>query len=655
MSSHIDAGTAAGHRPFSFSGTNSASYLNEQQPQLQRTNQAQQQHQQQRPHTSRFVEGSMNDRTSRAPPVSYLGGVASGSSRSRSRSRDNSFDGNRDDPYAHREYHNSTRRSLQMARPSLSMFRTPNTNSSSETSASITSTNTANTTATDATASSNTSSLRRPRSFLGPIWDGMTKRLHRRTRSTVEADMAKKSEQEQQQQRKAQPPMGASHVTLPGTDRPSPDEVFANYQQLMQAGFFNKRAIPATREGLASRGANNNGGSTTSGPAAVAACPDRPPPPPPPKSAPWMNGTPLSPVAPSPSGLSTSTTPRGTKRGRAPADDGEDADDTHLNDTITKAGRGSARDRTGAPSASPTRTSPRKISKKLRKAPSIRSTPGLDGSVRSLRSMHNASAAAAAAAEAEYNETVISRPSTAYTANGSMASSSRSTRSHTTHAPVQVYQPLPPLPTSIDVAPMPPSTEKRIVSKKRKETSRTASLEIERNGQHTSQVVAAPAEQRTSSSQEPKRKKRSQGPAAVVHQGCHKSGSENVMALEDVSNKEADAKESQDALRPPPTTHYHRPLGPLNPATQNRGGNGTKSSVSGRAGLNTISPATSQQQQQERQKAPISFHYPQRVRVRRPAQAQDVEMKATSKADVNGKSLLFREEDTENQIPMWQN
>ncbi|CAK7209264.1 hypothetical protein SCUCBS95973_000380 [Sporothrix curviconia] len=672
MPSSTDAVAAAGPRPFSFSGTNSASYLNEQ-PQLQRPSQEQQQ--QQRPHTSRFVEGSMNDRTSRAPPVSYLGGMGAGNSRSRSRSRDNSVDINRDDPHAHREYHDSTRRSLQMARPSLSMFRTSNTNASSGTSASITSTNTTSTTATtatDATATSNTSSLRRPRSFLGPIWDGMTKRLHRRTRSTVEADVAKKREQErleqqrqrerEQQQLKPQPAMGQSYVTLPGTDWPSPDEVFANYQQLMQSGFFNKRAIPATREGLASRGGPS---APPPAPATVTACPDRPPPPPP-KSASWMNGTPLSPVAPSPAAASASTTPRGTKRTRASADDGEDVAKGSLDDTISKAARGSTRARTDAAAASPTRTSPRKTSKKLRKATSIRSTPGLDGSVRSLRSMHKASAAAAAAAEAEYNnEAANGRPSTAYSQAGSMVSSSRSTRSNTAHSPVEVHQPLPPLPTSVTSAPMPLISSKRIVSKKRKETSRNASLDMDRDGQDTAAVntvAATLADHRTSSSEEPRRKKRSQGPAAIVHQASNHSGPEDAMMLDNAPSKEAEAKESQDdALRPPSMTHYHRPLGPHNPATPGRGSN-TGNKASGRAVLTTISPASAQQQQlerqQERQQAPISFHYPQRVRVRRPVQAQVVEVKATtissSKPSDNGKSLLFREVDAENETPMWQ-
>ncbi|CAK7209289.1 hypothetical protein SBRCBS47491_000393 [Sporothrix bragantina] len=661
MLSSNDSGSAVGPRPLSFSGTNSASYLNEQPQQPQQ--QQQQQQQQQRPHTSRFVEGSMNDRTSRAPPVSYLGGMNAGNARSRSRVRDNSVEINRDDPYAHREYHDSTRRSLQMARPSLSMFRTSNTNGSSGTSASITSTNTTNTTnttATDATTTSNTSSLRRPRSFLGPIWDGMTKRLHRRTRSTVEADMAKKREQEQQQQQqhqqhKTQPSMGQSYVTLPGTDRPSPDEVFANYQQLMQSGFFNKRAIPATREGLASRGGANNSGNGAVASADVAACPDRPPPPPP-KSALWMTGTPLSPVAPSPAAASASTTPRGTKRARAPADEEDDAENRSLDDTISKASRGATRARTNAAPASPTRTSPRKISKKLRKAPSIRSTPGLDGSVRSLRSMHNAAAAAAAAAEAEYVEVANGRPSTACSQVGSMACSSRSTRSSNTHAPVAVHQPLPPLPVSVTSAPMPPVTSRRIVSKKRKETSRNASLEMDFSGQNvadTNTVAAAPTEHRTSSSEEPKRKKRSHGPAAVVHQVSKINDSGDAMVLDN-----AETKESQDALRPPPTTHYHRPLGPHNPATPGRSSN-TCNKSSGRAVLTTISPASAQQQQLERQQAPISFHYPQRVRVRRPAQAQVVEVKATTKANGkannSGESLLFREADVENEVPVWQN
>ena len=94
------------------------------------------------------------------------------------------------------------------------------------------------------------------------------------------------------------------------------------------------------------------------------------------------------------------------------------------------------------------------------------------------------------------------------------------------------------------------------------------------------------------------------------------------------------------------------------PATPSRSSN-TSNKPSARAVLTTISPASAQQQQLERQlerqQAPISFHYPQRVRVRRPPQAQVVEIKATNKANDNGRNLLFREADTENVVPVWQN
>ncbi|KAL1894544.1 hypothetical protein Sste5346_005779 [Sporothrix stenoceras] len=691
MSSPIEADAATAPRPFSFSGTSSASYLDDQpQPQLQRPQQQQQLNQpQQRPHTSRFVEGSMNDRASRAPPVSYLGGIGGGNgddnrgsrTRSRSRGRGNGADGARDDPYAHREYQNSTRRSLQMARPSLSAFRTSNTAASAGTSSSITSTNTTDTNATNATATSNNSSLRRPRSFLGPIWDGMTKRLHRRTRSTVEADMAKKREQEQQQHRSQQqhqqhhmqamgptPAAAALPGAVPGGDRLSPDEVLANYQQLMQSGFFSKRAIPATRQGLTSRGGTSSGtgSSSSSSTDAPTTCPTRPPPPPP-KSAPWINGTPLSPVAPSPAGGATITiTPRGTKRVRAPADEGEDVDARHDGPT-PEASRAPVHSTANSNPATPTRNSPRKISKKLRKAPSIRSTLGQDGSVRSLRSMHNAAAAAAAAAEAEYTEAINTRPSTGYSAHGSVTSSTRTTRSQTAaHAPVQVHQPLPPLPVNVTVsaAPVSPAigNEKRVVSKKRNGTLRISAEE----NRDSHQAALKVAQRRPEVPQEPKRKRRSQNSSAVVHQDRQGSNTGDVMILDDERSQEEKTRK-QDTLRMVPTTNYHRPLGPSNPATPNRGGSRSNSGDNGRAVLTTLSPSSSQQKQQhsqsERPQPPISFHYPQRVRVRRPMQAQAVEITAgplsasgntRSKAQINGKNLLFREEDTENQVPIWQ-
>ncbi|KIH91579.1 hypothetical protein SPBR_01449 [Sporothrix brasiliensis 5110] len=689
MAALTEADVVTAPRPSSFSGTSSASYLDE--LQLQQLQQLQPQQrpsqQQQRPHTSRFVEGSMNDRASRAPPVSYLGGIGGSNdrgSRTRSRSRDRG-DGGREDPYAHREYQTSTRRSLQMARPSLSAFRSSNSaTASAGTSASITSTDTADTAVTSSTTASTSSSLRRPRSFLGPIWDGVTKRLHRRTRSTVEADMAKKREQEQElQQQQHQDHMQArgptpATATLPGDmpsgDRLSPEEVMANYQQLMQSGFFSKRAIPATRQGLTSRGGTSNGTDSGApiGTEVHAACPTRPPPPPPPppKSAPWINGTPLSPVAPSPAGTATITlTPRGTKRVRAPADEGEDVDGRH--DAAVEKPTGSAvRSSTDVTSGSPTRNSPRKISKKLRKAPSIRSTPGQDGSVRSLRSMHKAAAAAAAAAEAEYYETICKQPSFDYSAYDSAASTTRITRSKSGQAPVRVHQPLPPLPVSAAAA-VATGGDKRIVSKKRKETSRTASSEEERSSFYNHKSAVKPSGCRSEAPQETQRKRRSQTAAAVVHQDRQGRTTGDAMILDDDRSRAQKEKRNDDTLRPEPSTHSHRPMDALSPTTASRGGGLRNSSDNGRAALTTLSPSSSQKKQlqqsqprkqTERPEPPISFHYPQRVRVRRPMQAQVVEVTAApmlsanarSKPQINGKSLLFREEDTENQVPIWQ-
>lgn len=208
------------------------------------------------------------------------------------------------------------------------------------------------------------------------------------------------------------------------------------------------------------------------------------------------------------------------------------------------------------------------------------------------------------------------------------------------------------------------SSDRRVVSKKRKGTSRTATSEEERDSH---QAAAKVIERRKEAPQEPKRKRRSQNSAAVVHQDRQGSNTGDVTVLDDDRSREEEETRKQETLRPVPTVHYHHRLCPLNPATHNRGGSRSNITDNGRAVLTAMSPSSSEQQQMqqqpERQQPPISFHYPQRVRVRRPMQMQIVETtaapvlssgKARTTAQVNGKNLLFREEDTENQVPVWQ-
>lgn len=466
--------------------------------------------------------------------------------------------------------------------------------------------------------------------------------------------MAKKrdldQQQQQEQQQKSLMPTDHSHANLPGSGQPSPDEVFASYQQLIQAGFFIKRAIPATRTGLTGR----RGAAASN---AINPCPSRPPPPP--KSTPWTSSTPLSPVAPSPAAASASTTPRGTKRARAPADDGEDAKNVSMDEALSQSTRDIAQIQSNAVSALSSRTSPRKTSKKLRKTPSIRPAAGPDGIVRSLRSMHNA---AAQAVPAVSDEATNSRPPTANSHSGSMASSTRLTRSRGTHTPVEVHQALPFVAAPANTA-TPVAGSRCVVSKKRKQTRRNGSLQSDSGELETTGIRSAATssvEPHTSLFEEPSRKKRSHGPAAIVYQDSENNGLKNTENFA-TGEKKAGANGFEDAQLPPETNN-HRPLGSSHSAAKFEQSASTCDKTSGRAILTPISPASAQQQQlerqQERQQAPICFHYPQRVRVRRPAQARIVEVKAVSKVSsvVNDHEIShsFRQVDAENVVPVSQ-
>ncbi|EPE08799.1 hypothetical protein F503_04386 [Ophiostoma piceae UAMH 11346] len=641
------ADTASGPRPYSFPGVSTTSDSSDAQHL-------------QRPITSRFVEGSMNDRSSRAPPVSFLNGATPA----------DPADSHASQPSQEEQQgfgYNFTRRSLQMARPSFSSFRggssansstaPSGTTTTSNTSSSISTTNTTSTTATTSTTTSS-GTLRRPRSFLAPFWEGVTKRLHRRARSTLESDLARAEEpcdtKMEDEALQSPQPTGLPQVS----DRPSPDEVFANYQKLMQAGFFTKRAIPATRPGL-SGDHSIAVVATTPVNTPAPSCPDRFPPPPP-RPAFLSSGTPLSPVAPSPAPSSASTpmttTPRGTKRIRADVDNNnQEAKDSAFKIVSIIAA-------SDAPLSSPTRT-PRKISKKLRKSSSR--LPGGE----SLRSV--------AANESASN----SRPSTAQSAAGSM--SSRMTRSSQNAQNVEVHQTLPPLPAPVPSVPsadyeadvvISKTTGRQIVTRKHKER-RPADVKIVEVG-------------RPEDTQEPPKKRRSQGPAVVHQVQQEASFTSDFGSVSNVMIYDEEAQEG--ALRPPPTTHYHRPLGPRNPAAASRGSSNSRRAPrkpvlsSATPVVSAASPASSAVGEQ----APISFHYPQRVRVRRPMQAQIVEVKASPAANgrkrssapvVNNghslplrdqrdsshqskpvtrasraKNLLFSGEDAENEIPVWE-
>ena len=593
MVSQKSTGMASGSRPYSFPGVSTTGDSSDAQHYLQR------------PIASRFVEGSMNDRSSRAPPVSFLGGATPADPA-------DSHAWQTSQEEQHGFGYNFTRRSLQMARPSFSSFRGGSSANSST--AATTTSNTSSSISTTNTTSTTTSSgtLRRPRSFLAPFWEGVTKHLLRRTRSTLESDMAQAEEQSdtKMEDEVSQPPQPT--MLPPVSDRPSPDEVFANYQKLMQAGFFTKRAIPATRPGLAG---DYSIATDATAPVDTTAppCPDRVPPPP--RPAFYSSGTPLSPVAPSPPPSSASTTmtttPRGTKRIRA------DVDDKSQEAKGSTFGIVSIIAASNAPLLSPTRA-PRKISKKLRKSSSR--MPGGE----SLRSV--------AASESAAGSVPL-----------------RMTRSSQNAQNVEVHQTLPPLPAS--VPPVPLATGVIISRTSGRQT--VTKIHKERRPMD----VRATEVGRPEDTLEPRKKRRSQGPAVVhqvhqVQQVQQEAGftsdfgsASNVIIY--------DEETQQGAARPPPAAHYYRPLGPRNPvaASSDSRRSPRKPVLSPAASIvPTEAPAPSALDEQ----APISFHYPQRVRVRRPMQAQIVEVKASpaakgreqSSARVtdNGRSLPLRDQ-----------
>ncbi len=565
------------------------------------------------PTASRFVEGSMNDRSSNAPPpLMFLGGSGSGSNFGNFGS--SSSAGVIDNLYAdaRKRSHEGTilqRFSLQATRP-------PPTTSTAAPMA---------TTATTATTSSttSTSSSRRPRSFLAPFWDGVARRLHRRTRSTVEAGDRVDGQDDNRQQpqnplhTENEIPMGG-HGVLSGFaaagDRPSPEDVLANYHKLVEDGFFSKRAIPATRQGLTS---SSGGGG----------------------------GAALPPVMPP----LAAAAPRGTKRGRADADEeeDEDEDEDEARETMNAA---KVPAMTSTAGSAPVTRSPRKLVKKPSKKKIRKSANRLE----------------------EQGGRNKLRRQPAPRDDGSLSSRCSSTRSRTSASRAQVHQPLPPLPAVASMpAPVPETVavpdERRPESASRKRKAPTDQEEAEQR-QHT----RGPSERserserrrehrsdhrRHEAAEEPRKKRRSAGPA-VVHQD-EGDGSYQQRRQERRQKAHTSLDASSECTTAAKTEASPR---------RKRDGHSSRSS-SHRAPLGALSPsAPPQQQHQQHQhqprapspplpQLPISFHYPQRVRVRRP---QVVEVKASSGKKRSsrhdaGKSLLFRdvEAEAENMAPAW--
>ena len=144
--------------------------------------------------------------------------------------------------------------------------------------------------------------------FLGQVWDGVMDKLR------IKRDTAPEKKQPQQQ-----PPAAATQQD----DRPSKDEVYANYQQLLASGFFSSHAIQSTRQpGPHARPSTSAGRPSSAHP--HSACSGLAPP-----QWPLPQGplTPTSARASSPIRSPTSASSRGTKRAVQHDEDNHDDHD----------------------------------------------------------------------------------------------------------------------------------------------------------------------------------------------------------------------------------------------------------------------------------------------------------------------------------------
>ncbi|KAL5615294.1 hypothetical protein BROUX41_005343 [Berkeleyomyces rouxiae] len=200
--------------------------------------------------SSRFLEGSMNDRVSAVPPVEFIGQKHSTSSSFASQTdHDNDFD--------------------DIAAEFLSCS-SPRTSSNSTLDAEMSNIGPSNTKRTSSNMSNKTKSEKRS-SFLPALWTGFREKLSfrkgetkrrphsmhagvlldsRRTGvshfTTPPSDGSSSRDPSIQQGSSFKPPLGMGMAS--NGDRPSREEVMANYKSLMAQGFFGNHAIQSTRQ-----------------------------------------------------------------------------------------------------------------------------------------------------------------------------------------------------------------------------------------------------------------------------------------------------------------------------------------------------------------------------------------------------------------------
>ncbi|KAI2631951.1 hypothetical protein GGR54DRAFT_7970 [Hypoxylon sp. NC1633] len=188
-----------------------------------------------RPPTSRFVEGSMNDRASATPPVHFL-------EPHQLKNYEKQF---YNEPHMHMAQHEA--RKIRRDRP----FSESNM-------------------ADQADAQDHTIIHRKSTGFFGRVRDALGWNSSSRNGNTQKQDAARKHSSLQEPAQRPQPPAQPEHLRaakshsemydipqLPnsGGSRPSRDDVMQSYHQLMATGFFQSHAIQSTRHaGPPSRG-----------------------------------------------------------------------------------------------------------------------------------------------------------------------------------------------------------------------------------------------------------------------------------------------------------------------------------------------------------------------------------------------------------------
>ncbi|KAK0613816.1 hypothetical protein B0T14DRAFT_286530 [Immersiella caudata] len=174
---------------------------------------------------SRFVEGSMNDRASAAPPPSFLGAGDAAAYEQQF------YEADRPKPlrpvssaghyYHHHHHNNDNNRSAQAQAPQ-----------------------------------------KQESSRKGGFWDGVKERFHL-TRSRSSGNIPRMSDKESGRAATAPNPMRNEKMSAPPAAYPSREEVMESYKNLVASGFFDSHAIQGTRHPLRTTMSHSDARPTT--------------------------------------------------------------------------------------------------------------------------------------------------------------------------------------------------------------------------------------------------------------------------------------------------------------------------------------------------------------------------------------------------------